>query len=148
MTLHATYGASLFVCASLLLAGCGGTRTQPPIGTPFNSAQTGSILPQDRQGCRDENGIKVMPCRITFDMNHSGPKNVRVTTGGRDDRKRGIRERDDCTSRNIATLTRVMASVYTVRPGTARGSCTARFTDGMRNDDRTRGSDLTIANRV
>jgi hypothetical protein len=152
-------GASMLLLASLVLAGCGGGAQTPSMGVPSAAGTTIpalSVFPQDRQACQDDGDIHVMPCRVRFDTNHTSPKEVRVTSDGRDEHDRRIvRERDDCVSRNVATVTKETNHRYTVAPGTAAGSCTAHFEAGMRHDDRGgRGpggpgdGDLHIENRI
>ncbi len=45
----------------------------------------------------------------------------------------GLRERDDCASRNIATVVRDSRGVYTVTAGSMQGSCGAQFSNGGGN---------------
>jgi hypothetical protein len=93
---------------------------------PATSAtQLQTALPQDRGDCHDEDGVKVTPCRVKFDANHTDPRMVIITTG--DNNHQSVKERDDCAARDIATLTKVTDHRYTVTLGTATGSCEARF---------------------
>jgi hypothetical protein len=130
--------------------------TMPVASSPLRAV---SAQPLDRNGggCQNDGDLHVDPCRIRFDANHSEPVDVAVDNGGGNDRDRGrgggqqIRERDDCASRDIATLTRDSDHVYTVTAGTVSGSCTASFTDnGRRNRDENRGQggNLRIVNAL
>jgi hypothetical protein len=76
-----------------------------------------------------------------------------VTHGGDGDRngdRHRITERDDCASRNIATVTRDSNRMYTVTASSMAGSCTANFSDnGNRNDDGGgNGGNLRIVNKL
>ncbi len=151
MTLHKTVSASAFLLTAFALAGCGSGAQSPSMGAvpgTTGSMQAGSLLPQDHRGCQDSDGIKVTPCRIAFDMNHPGPVNVRVTT---DDRERQtIVEKDNCASRNVATIAKTATHVYSVTAGTATGFCIAHFARKVRDNDGDGGggSDLVIHNKV
>jgi hypothetical protein len=74
-----------------------------------------------------------------------------VRTSGDGNRQR-IRERDDCATQNIATITRVSNGHYTVAAGTAVGKCDAEFSTGdLRNDDGSGGGgngNLHIVNKI
>ncbi|MGC1379646.1 MAG: hypothetical protein WA814_01340 [Candidatus Baltobacteraceae bacterium] len=163
MTSTSTIMAATFFGTSLFLAGCGGAAQSPAAaGLPaVLDMQRQMELPQDHQGCPNDGGITVRPCRIKFDANHSGPQQVMVTHGGDGDRNGGhtIKERDDCAGRNIATVTRDSNHAYTVTAGTAMGSCSASFDDnGNHGDDRGgngngnrgngNGSNLRIVNQI
>ncbi len=132
--------------------------TMPVASNPMR-AVSAQPLDGNGGGCQNDGDLQVNPCRIRFDANHTGPMEVIVSNGnggGNDrDRDRGrgqqIQERDDCASRNIATLTRESNHVYTVTAGTAAGSCFANFTDNNRhNDDGNRGQNgnLRIVNAL
>lgn len=145
-----TISTLIWMSASLTACG-GGAPMSNTVPAGANVAQMQSALPSDRQGCQDEDGIKVMPCRVRFDANHTESRNVRITTGDND---RGVvKERDDCATRNVATITQVTNHRYTVARGTAAGECTARFVRGDRNrmgrdDGRNGGGELEIANAM
>lgn len=145
MTLQAIRIAAVFGIAASLLAGCG-TGSQMPV-TGALAAPTGSqATPLDGQMCQNSDGIKVMPCRVRFDSQHSA-QNVEVTSG--DNNRQTIKERDDCSARNVATVTRMSNHRYAVSAGTVKGSCTANFTGGMHSDDQGhRGSDLAVVNAL
>jgi hypothetical protein len=144
MTLQVFRVASVFAAASSLLAGCAtGARTQAMDALPVSAGS--QTIPMDGQTCQNSDGIKVMPCRVRFDSQHTGARNVEVTSGDND--RQTIKERDDCSARNVATVTRMSNHRYVVAAGPAKGSCTANFTGGMHNDDQgRRGSDLTVVN--
>lgn len=103
-----------------------------------------------------------MPCSIAFDGKNPGPINVSVRRNGDGNRHRdggrnqgGIRERDDCSSRNVATITRDSRGVFTVTAGSSIGKCDAQFDagNGNRNDRDGGGSgggggNLQIVNRI
>jgi hypothetical protein len=159
MTLRRNHTASLFLATAAALAGCGGGMQTAPGGalSASNPMQAVSLQPQDQghQNCPNDGGITVRPCRIKFDANHSGPKDVMVSQDGNNDRdNHAIKERDDCASRNIATVAKAFRTVYTVTPGTVKGECTAVFSD--RNHDRDHdqdgrgngGSSLQIINGI
>ena len=145
MASHKIYLAALLTGTPGLLAGCAGMQGTPVMGTP---ASLGAKTSADRQTCPTEGGIKVTPCRVTFDAMHPGPAKIDVTTG--DHNRQPVRESDNCASASVATVTRVTNHRYTVTAGTAMGSCTARFTGGMHRDDGggNGGSDLRIVNRL
>ena len=147
MASHKIYLAALLAGTPLLLAACGGMHGTSTMGMPSLASQPGSA-PQDRQACQNDGGIKVTPCRVTFDSMHPGPAKVAVTTG--DNNRQPVKESDNCASANVAMVTRIANHRYTVTAGTAMGSCTARFAAGMRHDDggRNGGSDLRIVNRL
>ena len=143
MTLQALRITALFAITSSSLAGCNGGSQMPTAASlPPVVSQAG---PMDGQQCQTSDGIKVVPCRVRFDAQHPGSKDVLVTSGDREPRV--INERDDCAARNVATVTQASNHHYVVAAGTARGSCTALFTRGMqRNDDNRQGSTLTVVN--
>jgi hypothetical protein len=153
MTSHRIISASAFLLTAFAVAGCSSGAQSPMGGVPstVNSLQAGPLVPQDHQGCQTSDGIKVMPCRIAFDMNHPGPANVKVTSGGQNHQT--IVEKDDCAARNVATITKTTMHAYSVAAGTASGSCTAHFTQKVHNNDGKGGgggggSDLVISNKV
>ncbi len=159
MTLRRNHTASLFLATAAALAGCGGGMQTAPGGAPSasNPMQAVSSQPQDQggQNCPNDGGINVRPCRIRFDANHAGPKDVMVSQGGNGDRDNHvIKEKDDCASRNIATVAKAFRTVYTVTPGTVKGECTAVFSDNDRNRDHDQdgrgngGSGLHIINTI
>jgi len=135
MTSKTTLAASLLATTLLTLTACSGNgnaaQTLPT--TANNPMAPAAVQPQDRQGCSSDGDLRVNPCRVTFDSGNPGPVDVMVTHGNRNGRDDGdshrIKERDDCASRNIATITRDSEHVYTVTAGTATGSCTASFDD-------------------
>lgn len=140
MTLRTIYTSSILVGISILIVGCNG-GSQSPMGT-LPSGINRLPIPADRgrnhQGCPNDGGVSVRPCRIRFDANHSGPVSVTIMDGGngRGDRDRHrIRESDDCASRNIATVAKHNDRRYTVAAGSVSGSCTARFDDHHHRDD-------------
>jgi hypothetical protein len=152
MTLYTTYLTAAFLGTSILLVGCGGSSPTPSMGglsAPSGTAQTRSLLPQDHQGCQNDGDINVMPCRVRFDANNPGPVNVRVSSGDRRD-NHAIKERDDCASRGVATITKVTDRHYMVAAGTSMGSCTAHFDTINHNDDGNNGngSDLRVVNEI
>jgi hypothetical protein len=156
MTLYKTYSVLVILGASVLFAGCGG-GTQMPAAGGLAPGSAPVQLPADHgrngQRCPNDGDINVKPCRVTFDTDHPGPTDVTVTHGGRDDGDRGhrIRERDNCASRSIATITRDSNRMYTVTAGSIAGSCSARFDDnGNRNDDHggRDGANLRIVNKL
>jgi hypothetical protein len=150
MTFYRLLGLSLFLVPALAVAGCsGGTQSpsMPGVTGAMGSAPV-APLPQDRQGCQKSDGIDVLPCRISFDTNHPGPSNVRVTSGGD---QRMLVEKDDCVLRGVATVTMRRMHEYSVAAGTASGSCTAHFTQKVHNNDGKGGgggSSLVINNRL
>jgi hypothetical protein len=122
----------------------------PVVSNPMHAV---SAHPLDRNGgCPNDGNLHVTPCRIRFDANHSGPVDVTISNGGGNDRRRQtVKESDDCTSRNIATLTRDSNHVYTVTAGTSSGSCTANFTENDRHNrdgDRGQNGNLRIVNQL
>jgi hypothetical protein len=150
MTLHAIATASVFALASASLAGCGGGAQLSPTNA-FPSSSVSQATAMDGQSCDGSDGIKVLPCRLTFDSMHPGPKDAVVSSGDND--RQTIKERDDCVARNVATVTRMSNHRYAVTAGSAKGSCTANFVaarqNGMRNDDNGhRGASLTIRNAI
>jgi hypothetical protein len=164
MTLTSKLVAATSFAASLALAGCGGGQssmgTMPVASNPM-SAVSQQPLDGNGGGCQNDGDLHVNPCHIRFDAKHMGPMDVLVSDGnggGNDrdrdrDRDRGqqIRERDDCASRNIATLTRESNHVYTVTAGTAAGSCFAEFTDNNNrnhDDGRVQNGNLRIVNAL
>jgi hypothetical protein len=157
MTLRTTYIGFAILGASILIAGCGGGSQAPMMaGLPSGSNQMQAPADQGRnhQGCPSDGGITVTPCRIKFNSNNPGPTNVTVTHGGQSDGNRHtIKERDDCASRNIATVARDSNRMYTVTAGSATGSCTAQFSNnGNQNDDggggQNGGGTLKIVNNL
>jgi hypothetical protein len=101
----------------------------------------------DGQQCQTSDGIKVIPCRVRFDAQHPGTKDVEVTSG--DNNRQTIKERDNCAARNVATVTQMSNHHYVVAAGTAKGTCTAFFTRGMQHNDGNRqGSTLTVDNQL
>lgn len=157
MTLPKIYVPLVLISTCVFFAGCGG-GPQMPASNGFASGSNVAQMPADRgrnhQGCQDDGDIAVRPCHITFDTNHPGPTDVMVIHGGdgdgNGDRNR-IKERDDCASRNIATVIRDSNRIYTVNGGSMSGSCTANFSDnGNRNDDGGggNGGNLRIVNKL
>jgi hypothetical protein len=146
MTLQVFRVASVFAAAASLLAGCGtGARTPATDALPVSMGS--QTIPMDGQMCRNSDGIKVMPCQVRFDAQHPGARNVEVTSG--DNNRQIIRERDDCSARNVAKVMRMSNHRYVVVAGLARGSCMANFTGGMHDDDQgQRGSDLEVVNAM
>jgi hypothetical protein len=135
MPLTTKHTASVIFGASMLLAGCGGQQGSNSLA-PAAPMQAVSQPMDDRRQCQNDGGggdVKVTPCHIRFDANNPGPKDVIVTAnrdGGRDrDRDRGhaIKERDNCATRMVATITKDSNHHYTVTAGSAAGSCTAFF---------------------
>jgi hypothetical protein len=151
MTSHSTFAAVLLGASALLTACGGGTQSSPMGALPTGSMPMQSTLqPQDGAGCPNDGGLTVRPCRIKFDANNPGPTGVTVTRNGDGDRHT-IKERDDCASRNIASVMRDTNHRYTVTAGTATGSCTAQFSDGNRNDDGdggNGGAQLRVVNKL
>lgn len=145
-----TISTLLWMSASLTACG-GGAPMSNTVPAGANVAQVQPVLPSDRQVCQDEDGIKVLPCRVRFDANHTESRTVRITTGDND---RGVvKERDDCAIRNVATITQQTNHRYTVARGTASGDCTARFVRGDHNrmghdDGRNGGGELEIVNAM
>ncbi len=161
MTFNRTYAGLALLGASALFAGCSGNSQMPAAGgMPSGAAsmQNAADHGRDHRGCPNDGGVTVTPCHITFDTNNPGPATVMVTHDGRDDGGRNrhrIVERDNCASRNIATIARDGNRVYTVTAGTVAGSCSASFSDdgngnGNRNDDRGPGGggNLRIVNNL
>jgi hypothetical protein len=157
MTFNRTYAGLALLGASALFAGCSGNSQMPATGgmpPGATSMQSPSDHGRDHRGCPNDGGVTVTPCHITFDTNNPGPATVMVTHDGRDDRGRDrqrIVERDNCASRNIATIARNSNRVYTVAAGAVAGSCSARFSDdGNGNDDSGPGGDgnLRIVNNL
>jgi hypothetical protein len=152
MTLHRIYVPLVLLSNSLLFAGCGGASQAPMGGLPASQSLQ---VPDDHgrnQDCRNDGGINLRPCHITFDAQNPGPIDVRVTHGGDNDQHK-IRERDNCAARDIAMLVRDSNSRYTVMPGSMSGKCSAVFDDnGNHNDDggrgRNGGSLLRIVNKL
>ena len=146
MTLQALRVTASFALASASLAGCGGGGSQMPSAATL-PPPVSQASPMDGQQCQTSDGIKVIPCRVRFDAQHPGTKDVLVTT---DDRERNvIRERDNCAARNVATVTQMSNHHYVVAGGSVKGTCTASFTRGMqRNDDNRQGSTLTVDNEL
>ena len=141
MTLRTILISCTLAGMSILVVGCnGGSQTPAMAALPSGPSQMQSPADQGRnhQGCPNDGGITVTPCRIKFDSNHSGPISVTVMSGGNGDGNRhAIKESDDCASRNIATVAKNNNRQYTVSAGSVTGSCTAQFTDnGNHNDDR------------
>lgn len=137
-----TKTALLLAITSFCLPSCSGGTNPTPNAPNLGNPMTSPIQAQDRRDCSNDGGLRVTPCRVTFDSGNPGPVNVSVTHGGGrgpdDGGRHTIRERDDCASRNIATVTPDSGSVYTVTAGSASGSCTATFSDngnGNGNDD-------------
>ncbi|HXO18187.1 MAG TPA: hypothetical protein VN909_08445 [Candidatus Dormibacteraeota bacterium] len=156
MTLHKTYRALVILGACALFAGCSGSSQMPAAaGLPSvsNSMATPADHGRNHQGCPNDGGIHVMPCRVTFDTNNPGPADVVVTRDGDGGgNHHAIKESDDCASRGIATVTKDTDRLYTATAGSTAGSCTATFNDnGNRNDDgngRNGGSTLRIVNKL
>jgi hypothetical protein len=165
MTAKTTLAASLLAMAFLALTACSstGNSAQTLPTTANNPMVPPAAQPEDHQGCSNNGDLRVNPCRITFDSGNPGPVDVTVSHGGRDGRNDGdrhrITERDNCASRNIATITSNSQHLYTVTAGTASGSCTANFDDNGNgrgrdgNDDhggggRNGGSQLRIVNNL
>lgn len=140
MTLRTISTSFTLAGISILVTGCNGGSHSPTMGAlPSGPSQMQSPADRGRnhQGCPNDGGISVTPCRIKFDSNHSGPMSVTVMGGGNGDGNRhAIRENDDCASRSIATVAKNSNRQYTVSAGSVTGSCTAKFSDnGNRNDD-------------
>lgn len=157
MTLNKIQVPLLLISISVFFAGCSGA---PQMGAPngFASGSNVAQMPADQgrnhQGCQNDGDISVQPCHVTFDANHPGPTDVVINHGGNGDGngdRHQIRERDDCASRNIASVTRDSNRMYTVTAGSMTGSCTAEFSDnGNRNDDGGggNGGNLRIVNKL
>lgn len=140
MTLRTISTSFTLVGISILAVGCNGGSQSPTMGAlPSGPSQMQSPADRGRnhQGCPNDGGITVTPCRIKFDSNHSSPMSVTVMSGGNGDGNRhAIKESDDCASRNIATVAKNSNRQYTVSAGSDAGSCTAQFSDnGNHNDD-------------
>lgn len=145
MTLQALRVTALFAFSSASLAGCGGGSQMPSAATLPQAVSQAS--PMDGQQCQTSDGIKVIPCRVRFDAQHPGTKDVEVTSG--DNNRQTIKERDNCAARNVATVTQMSNHHYVVAAGTAKGTCTAFFTRGMQHNDGNRqGSTLTVDNQL
>lgn len=144
MTMQHFCAVSALVIASASLAGCA-SGTQPSATNALPLSNVSQVTPMDGQNCDGSEGVKVAPCRLTFDAKHPGPKEVVVSSGDND--RLAIKERDDCAARNVATVTRMSNHRYVVTAGSARGTCVANFVAGMQNDDHGhRGADLTVVN--
>jgi len=147
MTSKTTLAASLLAMAFLTLTACSsnGNSAQTLPSTANNPMVPPAAQPEDHQGCSNDGDLRVNPCRITFDSGNPGPVDVTVSHGDRDGRNDGdrhrIAERDNCASRNIATITSNSQHLYTVTAGTATGSCTASFDDNGNGRGRGRGRD-------
>jgi len=131
------------LCA--VLAGCAGGASSPMNSLPSGSGMAQRAAPQDQRGCKNDGGnLTVIPCSITFNSGNPGPVQVSVirnTDGNRGNGGR-IRERDDCASQGIATITRDSKGIYTVTAGSTQGSCDAQFSESGRhggNHDGDRG---------
>ena len=165
MTSNTTYIAAMVLGTSLLLAGCSGSAQAPSANSlpTVSNMQRQIELPDDQQGrCQDDGGgdIHVRPCRIKFDADHSGPREVTILHDGDGGNDRGhiIKEMDNCAAGNVATVTRQSNHIYMVAAGTAMGTCTAHFSDnGRHNDDggpgrggpgNGNGGDLRIVNAI
>ncbi len=159
MTLRTTFVGFTALAASILITGCGGTSQVPAFGalpSGSNQMQTPADRGRNHQGCPNDGGVTVTPCRITFDAKNPGPVQVTVTSGGPGDGNRhAVKESDDCASRGIASIARDGNGTYTVTAAASTGSCTARFSaNGNRNGGRgggggqNGGSDLGIVNNL
>jgi hypothetical protein len=128
MDVKATRFVPALLGAAFLLAGCAGGAQAPSAGIPANST---ALMPQNqnRQGggrCQQGN-VRIRPCHIRFDSNNPGPTDVTI---GRQGNKTKVKERDDCATKGVATVTQDSNRHYTVTAGSTDGSCTAHFSDG------------------
>lgn len=130
---------------AVLLAACGGgTQASSIGGLPAANVHTTSWQSPDGNGQgRCQNGeLAIHPCHIDFTSSNPGPVTVRVEQQGDHGM---IRERDDCASAGIATITRVDNRHFSVAAGATTGSCTGHFTDGQGQGN---GAKLEVVNAI
>jgi hypothetical protein len=160
MTLHRIYIPLILLSSSVLFAGCGGA-SQAPLTGGLPSGSRSIQMPADQgrnhQDCRDDGGINLKPCHVTFDAQNPGPTEVRVTHDGDGGQHNRISERDNCAARGVAMVVRNSNSRYTVMAGMTAGTCSASFDDNgnrnrKHNDDggggRNGGTLLRIINKL
>ena len=120
-------GAIVALATTGILTACGGSSPMAPTtSTMQNPAAHAPLFPDVKNHCPAHGGVRVRPCRLTFDASNTGPDTVTVRAPK--SKKGTLTELDACGGPSgIATITQGIGDRWTVTAGSASGSCIANF---------------------